>query len=218
MRRLIIEIAEEEFKKYEENKLLEKVKLYEIIHLLRFDHEEFAAIIRIEPKDSSTKIEELLAEGDFVKPKIQLLEQDKNGAKIFFMSGKMVRNSYEEKVISFGGYFSSPFEVRDGRIKIAFLGDEKQLKSLLEAFEGLKIRFKVASLTDAKFSLESPLNDLTEKQRSVLVSAFEHGYYETPRRISSQELAKKLKLKSSTLVEHRRKAEQRLLSRVFKES
>jgi predicted DNA binding protein len=52
----------------------------------------------------------------------------------------------------------------------------------------------------------------------VLTSAFEQGYYETPRRISSQELAKRLNLKSSTLVEHRRKAEQRLLARIIEES
>jgi predicted DNA binding protein len=84
--------------------------------------------------------------------------------------------------------------------------------------ENWSLRYKVVSLTDAKFSPESPLTYLTEKQRTVLVSAFEHGYYETPRRINSQELAKELNLKSATLVEHRRKAEQRLLTQIIKES
>jgi predicted DNA binding protein len=120
--------------------------------------------------------------------------------------------------MSFGGYLSTPFEIRDGKIKMAFLGEPGQLKNLLEKVEKMGLRFKVVSLADAKFSPESPLNDLTNKQREVLVSAFEQGYYETPRRASSQQLAKKLKMKSSTLVEHRRKAEQRLLAKIIKES
>lgn len=218
MRRLVLEATTEEFSKHDDSGLLEKIKMYEIIHLLRFDREEFAAILKIETIDSSIKIEDLMSKVDLKNAKVQLLEQDKSGAKTFFMSGKVQENSDERSILSFGGYLSTPFEIRDGKIKIAFLGDEKQLKGLLENLGKLDLKFRVASLTDAKFSPESPLNLLTEKQREVIVSAFEHGYYESPRRISSQELAKKLKLKSSTLVEHRRKAEQRLLSNILKES
>lgn len=111
---------------------------------------------------------------------------------------------------------SPPFGIGDGKLKIAFLGNEKQVKNFLEIIDKTGISYKVASLIDAKFSPESPLTYLTEKQRTVLVSAFEHGYYETPRRVNSQELAKKLNLKSSTLVEHRRKAEQRILAQILK--
>ncbi|MDA4112892.1 MAG: helix-turn-helix domain-containing protein [Thaumarchaeota archaeon] len=69
-----------------------------------------------------------------------------------------------------------------------------------------------ASITDAKFSQDSPLSRLTEKQRRVLVTAYRLGYYDEPRRISSQELAKRMKVGSSTLINHRRRAERHLLA------
>jgi len=51
----------------------------------------------------------------------------------------------------------------------------------------------------------------------VLVTSFREGYYDIPRRIESRELASKLGLKSSALIEHRRKAERRLLSSILSE-
>lgn len=73
-------------------------------------------------------------------------------------------------------------------------------------------------LADADFSPISPLNQLTEKQREVLITAYKLGYYDIPRRINSEQLAKKLNIGDSTLVEHLRKAERRLLVNIFTEN
>jgi len=218
MRRLIIEISEEEFDKYEKDSPLHFIKSYEIVHLLRFDREEFAGILKIEFKDPAFTVQDIMKRGKLDNIKIQLLERDENGVGTYFIAGKPEQDRDEEVIMKFGGYLSTPFEIRNGKIKIGFLGDPKQIKLLLAEVEKMGISFRVISLTDAKFSHESPLNELTEKQREVIVSAFDHGYYETPRRVNSQDLAKKLKLKSSTFVEHRRKAEQRLLAKIIKES
>jgi predicted DNA binding protein len=56
---------------------------------------------------------------------------------------------------------------------------------------------------------------LTEKQREVLISAHKLGYYDIPRRINSDQLAEHLDIANSTLVEHLRKAEQRLLVHIL---
>jgi predicted DNA binding protein len=61
------------------------------------------------------------------------------------------------------------------------------------------------------------LNALTEKQRRVLTTAYRLGYYNLPREIDSERLAKRLNLKRSTLVVHRRKAELRILANLLKE-
>ncbi|MGO8805700.1 MAG: helix-turn-helix domain-containing protein [Candidatus Bathyarchaeia archaeon] len=212
MRRLVLEILEEELSKIEKDMPLQKIKSFEVLYMLRFDHEEFAYIVKVEFKDPSVKVEDLFLKG----AKIQLLEQDKNGVFTYFINDKMRRHTEEQGIMPFDVYLSPPFGLREGKLKIVFLGDEKQVKNLLENIDKTGIRYKVVSLIDAKFSPESPLTYLTEKQRTVLVSAFEHGYYETPRRISNQELSKKLKLNSATIVEHRRKAEQRLLTRIIK--
>jgi predicted DNA binding protein len=72
-------------------------------------------------------------------------------------------------------------------------------------------------MTHADFAPNSPLNHLTAKQRDAIVAAFKFGYYDTPRRISTEELAKKLNMVSSTLSEHLRKGEKRLLSELLNE-
>ncbi len=56
-----------------------------------------------------------------------------------------------------------------------------------------------------------------KKQREVLVTSFREGYYDIPRRIEPRELAVKLRLKSSALIEDRIKAERRLLTTILNE-
>ncbi len=119
-------------------------------------------------------------------------------------------------IIHFGGYLSAPYEVSDGRIKMGFLGTAKQIKRVLQVFENSGPRYKVVSLTDAKFSLNSPLSYLTDKQRKVLITAHNLGYYDVPRRIRSDKLASILNIRNPTFVMHRRKAEKRLLDEILK--
>ncbi len=57
--------------------------------------------------------------------------------------------------------------------------------------------------------------NLSEQQEVVLKYASAHGYYSWPRKISAQELAIKLKLKKSTVLEHLRKAEIKVINRDF---
>ncbi|HVH14165.1 MAG TPA: helix-turn-helix domain-containing protein, partial [Candidatus Angelobacter sp.] len=61
------------------------------------------------------------------------------------------------------------------------------------------------SLTDAVFSLNSPLEGLTEKQKTVIIDAFKNGNYDFPRKIGSEAPAKKLDIREPTQVIHRGK-------------
>jgi predicted DNA binding protein len=93
----------------------------------------------------------------------------------------------------------------------------KQINELLKSLQKAGIAYKIISLTDAKFSLSSLLSVLTSKQREVLAKAFLNGYYDIPRKMRSDELAKKLGMRNATFVAHRRKAEKRLLTEILVE-
>lgn len=80
--------------------------------------------------------------------------------------------------------------------------------------ERLGVRTRVVSLTDEVLDPNSPMTWLTEKQRRILMSAYKMGYYDVPRRVDSEMVARALKLDKSTVVEHLRKAEKRLLRQV----
>ncbi len=51
----------------------------------------------------------------------------------------------------------------------------------------------------------------------MLLTAYALGYYDVPRRISSDELSRHLKVDKSTLVEHLRKAERKIIGSIIAE-
>ncbi len=59
------------------------------------------------------------------------------------------------------------------------------------------------------------LAGLTSKQLETLAKAYELGYFDLPARISADELATKLGLSRSTLSEHLRKAESKIIGNMF---
>ncbi|WP_292518679.1 helix-turn-helix domain-containing protein [Methanoculleus sp.] len=65
---------------------------------------------------------------------------------------------------------------------------------------------------EATFSENGPLSALTRRQRDLLLAAKRYGYYEYPRKITSQQLAEKLGISKTTAIEHLRRGEARLIS------
>ena len=68
-------------------------------------------------------------------------------------------------------------------------------------------------ITDDTFlvSFNNLFGQLTQKQTRAMVSAIENGYYEIPRRITADDLAKKYGQPRSTFEEHVRKAESKVI-------
>ncbi|MCW4009450.1 MAG: helix-turn-helix domain-containing protein [Candidatus Bathyarchaeota archaeon] len=214
MRRLNLEVSEKELSKVGvEIPPFHKIKSLELLHFLRQDNKEIAAVWKIEFKDPATKIEELLVQ-DFLF-EVQLLEKEKNGVYTIFMRGGPTFASVLNSIGVVNGYLFPPLGIQNGLIKISFLGSAQQVREFLEKLDAKGIRYRITLMGDAQFSPDSPLNQLTDKQREVLISAFKLGYYDIPRRINSDELAKKLNIVNSTLIEHLRKAEQRLLHNIL---
>jgi len=50
-----------------------------------------------------------------------------------------------------------------------------------------------------------------EEEEEVLLTAIHNGYYEYPRKINATELADKIKTSKSTVIEHLRKAENKVM-------
>jgi predicted DNA binding protein len=116
------------------------------------------------------------------------------------------------------GYLSLPFEVKDGKVKVTFLGTAKQVRQFLSPFEDAGVRYRVVSHTDAQFPPHSPLSRLTEKQRRVLIMAHKLGYYDVPSKIGLVQLSERFDLALSTLDVLLRRVERRLLNHIMNES
>ena len=214
MRRLILEVSEKELIKAGiELPPLMTIKSLELLYFLRQNAEEFAAISRVEFKDATTKIEDLLT-GGFLSD-AQVIEREKNGAYIVFIRSGPSLTSVLNYIGIEGGYLFPPLGIREGKVKFSFLGSEQQIKQFMQTIDAIAIRYRVVLLAEADFSPVSILNQLTQKQREVIVAAYKMGYYDIPRKITSKQLARNLNLVDSTVVEHIRKAEQRLITHIL---
>lgn len=216
MRRLILEISEKELLKFGlEMQTFQKIKSLEFLHFLRQDAEQFAVVSRVEFKDDSSKIEDLLAGG--LLAEAQLLEQENSRTYTVFLKGGPSLSSIIDS-LGLSGYLFPPLEICGEKRTISFLGTPQQVGEFIKKITVLGIRHKVIFLAEANFSPDSPLSKLTEKQREVLIAAYKLGYYDLPRKINSEQLAEKLNIGNSTLGEHLRKAERRLLMKVLAEA
>lgn len=59
------------------------------------------------------------------------------------------------------------------------------------------------------------VDSLTDRQREVIRTAFDMGYYEVPREVSTETVAAELELDSLTVSEHLQRAERNVLSQVL---
>jgi predicted DNA binding protein len=211
VRRLILESSINELARFlgEEDSAIERVELFEVLDFLREEPEEIAMICRAKLTDSSASLQDVFSDES---AEVRKLQDEGNGSAIYFM--KRHPNASPTGLLASGGYLSG-LEVRDGRIRANLLGSAKEIKRFLTSLSKIGVKYKVVSLADARFAPKSPLQHLTEKQRRALVTAFNLGYFELPKRISSEELGKVLKMKSSTFVTHRIRAEKRLLEAIL---
>jgi len=201
--------------------ILAKVKSIEMLHILRMAPGEFAAVARIELRDPKFDVEEIWALEGLQGSKLEheLLDRESDTVFTFFIRSKTgVRRAGLVGQGESMPYLSTPFEFKDGKLRLTLLGNSSQVRRYLTGLSKQKlVKYRIASLTDARFPPNSPIGRLTEKQRRVLIAAYRLGYYDVPRRITSEELAKKLNLVKSTFSAHVRKAERRLLTEMLHE-
>jgi predicted DNA binding protein len=218
MRRLVLEFNKEDLMYETSGVQLQNVKTLEQLQVLRQDREEVAIICKIELKEPVSNIEEYIKLINDNVWEVKILEKEDTSAYIAFIKVRLVRQAGESNNVDAESAFFVTREIREEKVKCTILGSAKQIRHNLQALNELGRQYRIISLTDAKFSVDSPLNALTEKQRKVLLTAYKHGYYSLPRKINSEQLAKKLNIHKTALVNHRRKAELRILNQILKDA
>jgi DNA-binding CsgD family transcriptional regulator len=139
---------------------------------------------------------------------------DKDGIFVCFFKAKLEGRAAELlKSINADLVYSLPFYLSSKKVILSFFGDSENIKSFLDTLKNFGIIFKVVSLQ--KPSQENTLSSLTERQKEILTTAKNKGYYDTPRKVSSQQLANHFGISTATLLEHLRKAEKKVIDSIF---
>jgi hypothetical protein len=216
MRRLVVELPVEDVIGKGSHSPMAMIDSAEVVQIFKQRRGEFEGIVKVSFKTHPPpKLKDLFPG---VEAEATLLnENDATGERAYFVKVRVAnpkRQVFSLGEVS-GGYVATPFEIRGGMIRLNFIGSALEVKRFMKVIDKKWPHYKVASLTDASFSLDSPLGALTEKQRRVLVTAFNLGYYDMPRKVDGEELARRLNLGASALVAHRRKAERRILAKII---
>jgi DNA-binding CsgD family transcriptional regulator len=149
---------------------------------------------------------------------IELLYKEKDESVVIFIEGRSCVPKPPKDIKQPKMLMARPPDFLDvDRMKVEMIGKENEIKKLLHyANKWGDNSFKILGLTsiDAKGG-ESLLSKLTTRQRQMLLTAYALGYYDVPRRISSDELSRHLGVDKSTVVEHLRKAERKLIGGII---
>lgn len=112
------------------------------------------------------------------------------------------------------GYFIGPATTEnDCQLTYKLFMNGEGIPNFLQSLHDKGVVYRIAEI--AKMSTKRAL---TSKQEKVLKSALELGYYEYPKRISTEDLSKAVGLAPSTISEILRRAEKRIISGYFDKS
>jgi HTH DNA binding domain len=183
-------------------------------YLFKCDVHGLAIVCRIQLKDKNTTVKDLVGKG--LLTNIEILYKEKDGSLVVFIEGKSCVPRPPKNVSLPKLLMAHPPEFLDiNRMKAEVIGKEEEISKFLQHARKWGTLYKILGLTSLETKSESLLSRLTSKQKNALLSAYALGYYDIPRRISSDDVSRHLKVDKSTVVEHLRRAEKKLIADII---
>lgn len=101
----------------------------------------------------------------------------------------------------------------DGSIRVSVIGQDDTVQKAIDRVPD-NVRLELEQLSDYDPELRELSSLLTDRQREILDAAVEVGYYRVPRNATHEDIADLVGISTTTVGEHLRKIEARLLSEI----
>ncbi len=133
---------------------------------------------------------------------------------ICFIKGKIIVEKISGFIENFELKLDFPIIVDRHGCRFSLVGKRDELYNIIKK---AKDEWKMEILSFEKYhpANKNMLESLTMKQKEVLKQAYLNGYFSYPRKINPQKLADKIGINKATLLEHLRKAEDKILHRII---
>lgn len=105
----------------------------------------------------------------------------------------------------------TPLEFTEGGLRATLVGTHENLRAALGAMPD-SVEFSVGNAGTYVPGSEDLLSPLTDRQLEVFETAVQEGYYDVPRQATHKDIAENLGCAPSTVDEHLRKAESRVVT------
>lgn len=108
----------------------------------------------------------------------------------------------------------TPMECTENGLQVTLIGPYEQLR---KAFTAMRNEVELEMKNTGEYIVDgnNVLSAITDRQMTVLETAYRLGYYDVPRQATQQDVASALGLCPSTVTEHLHKAESVLISDLF---
>jgi hypothetical protein len=106
---------------------------------------------------------------------------------------------------------AKPVIYRDGQVHVRIVGSSSTLQTAISKLSS-NMEFEITTIGEFDRSRDTPLSMLSERQREVLVTAFNLGYYEHPRETTHGDIADRLRCAPNTISDHLQKAEKKIMT------
>ncbi len=213
MRKLILEFEPNEMIKEGLKSTFENVQSYEILETLKIDVEKGTCVDLIECRiKDDVSIHDLKFIGNNEILNVLKSEGNKHTCLVKYQEAEDSKELFKEFDLDL--IYTSPNIITSEKITCSVIGDHRNLTRLIEL-----IKTKVGNIVNMRFQKAAYqqhdiLSVLTDKQREILLTAQKAGYYDYPKKVNSDRLSQKVNLSKTTLVQHLRKAEARLMANI----
>jgi hypothetical protein len=213
MRKLTLEIEPDERSRQELAPQFEKVYSYEVLETLKIDYEkgQYVDLIECLLKEG-VSIDELDSIGEMEVLNVLGSHGAKHTCLVRGQHSLDPGNSYKELDLDL--IWSKPSIISENRITVSCIGAQQSLLKFIDLVKNNVGKIANMTFRNAVYQNQNILSVLTEKQKDIILTAQKFGYYEYPRKINSEGLAKKVNISRATLVEHLRKAEGRIITEI----
>jgi len=213
MRKLILEIEPNNNWKKLLTPIFEKIHSYEVLEILKC---EFDIGLRMQLCELVLKeqfsINELKNIGHYQILDVLKSEGKKYTCLIKILEPERFKDLYKE--FNLDVIYTTPMILFEEKHTYSCIGDQENLSKFIEAMKNMG---EVVNMRWQKgaYQRHDILSVLTDKQREIVIAAKKYGYYEFPKKINSKELSEKVNISKPTLIQHLRKAEDRLMENIL---
>jgi hypothetical protein len=213
MRTLTLEIVPFVAVKEQMAETFAHVQSYQIVETLKMDYQEGICIEIVEfTLKEGEAIHDLRTMGNMEILSVLKSIDNKHTCLTRYTEPAETKGQFQES--DMGLVHTIPTIISPERFIISMMGEQQSLSDFVAMMKGAGTIQRM-SFRKAAYHKADILNVLTDKQREVMVAAFENGYYEYPKKISSKALSEKVNISKPTLLQHLRKAEKRMLQEIM---
>lgn len=190
---------------------------HELLQIHRQDDDHIFVTQKVKFKDP--KMHPKMLEGEhFRMPYVEVIEENREkGEYVFFCTNKLIIETKEIYDKLKGLILDPPLILDNDRLLVNVIIENKSIEEFFKAVDSLfDENSEILSISDMHLNYENLFLTLTDRQKEIIYYAVHHGYFEIPRRIKAEKIARRFNITESAFYDHLRKIDRKIYHSIFK--